>query len=156
MVVQESLQLLFKLVMRKSVLLFYLLAVVSCNGSFGDAPEIAIEQVGPTSVVQFKDSIYMRISFYDPNGDLGENLVDENNLFVVDNRLDLTHEYRISNMVPGGAQVPIQGELEWTIGGLFLTNTSNQPEDVTYTIYVIDRAGNQSNILTTDPIEILP
>lgn len=116
-------------------------------------PQIALEQVGPDAVVALEDSIYMRISFYDKDGDLGENFTDDKNLFVIDSRLNLAHEYRISSIVPGGAEVPIQGELEWTIPSVYITN-GNASQKVSYSIYVVDRAGNQSNILETQQITI--
>jgi hypothetical protein len=119
-------------------------------------PEIQLEELGPEHIVALEYSIYMRISFFESDGDLGENLTSENNLFVVDERLELAHEFRISNMVPGGAEVPIQGELEWAIPSVFLTNSNGESEFVTYRIYVVDRAGNKSNTITTAPITILP
>jgi len=131
------------------------LTLLSCEDTVlpSSIPEIALIEVGPETVVQYNDSIYMRISFYDGNGDLGENLTSDNNLFVIDNRLGLAHEFRISAIVPGGAEVPIQGELEWTIPSVYLTGT-DPSETVTYSIYVIDREGNQSNTLITSPITI--
>lgn len=133
------------------------LFLVSCETPSGSTvPKIALEELGPTTIVALEDSIYMRISFFDGNGDLGENLTSEKNLFVVDERLELAHEFRISNMVPGGAEVPIQGSLEWTIPSVFLTNSLGETEEVTYRIYVIDRAGNQSNTIVTNPITIQP
>jgi len=131
-----------------SILLFLL----SCNQN-KYVPQIALEEVGPDTVVALEDSIYMRISFYDKDGDLGENFTDDKNLFVIDSRLNLAHEYRISNIVPGGAEVPIQGELEWTIPSVYIAN-GNTSQKVSYSIYVVDRAGNQSNILETQEIRI--
>lgn len=133
-------------------LLFLGLAVASCNRN-KYAPQITLEEVGPEQVVALEDSIYMRISFYDMDGDLGENFTDDKNLFVVDQRLNLAHEFRISNIVPGGADVPIQGFLEWTIPSVYITN-GNASQKVNYSIYVVDRAGNQSNILETPTITI--
>ena len=133
-------------------LLFLGLAVASCDRN-KYAPQITLEEVGPEQVVALEDSIYMRISFYDMDGDLGENFTDDKNLFVVDQRLNLAHEFRISNIVPGGTDVPIQGFLEWTIPSVYITN-GNASQKVNYSIYVVDRAGNQSNILETPTITI--
>jgi hypothetical protein len=138
---------------RHSVLiLFLVLFVASCDRN-KYAPQITLEEVGPEEVVALEDSIYMRIGFYDKDGDLGENFTDDKNLFVVDQRLNLAHEFRISNIVPGGADVPIQGFLEWTIPSVYITN-GNASQKVNYSIYVIDRAGHQSNILETPTITI--
>ena len=56
-------------------------------------------------------------------------------------------------IVPGGAEVPIQGSLEWTIPSIYITN-GNASQKVSYSIYVVDRAGNQSNTLETPQITI--
>jgi len=131
--------------------------LTSCEKqNFDEAPEIALEEIGPEQIIAIKDSIYMRISFYDANGDLGENMTNDRHLFVVDERLELAHEFRISAIVPGGAEVPIQGELEWVIPSVFITNTAGEPEDVTYRIYLFDREGNKSNTITTPAISIVP
>ena len=115
--------------------------------------KLPLEEIGPDQVVALEDSIYMRIGFYDKDGDLGENFTDDRNLFVLDHRLNLAHEFRISNIVPGGAEVPIQGSLEWTIPSIYITN-GNASQKVSYSIYVVDRAGNQSNTLETPQITI--
>lgn len=140
--------------MRKLIVFFWALAAASCNGYKSNPPEINLEEVSPGTIQEYKDSIYMRISFYDKDGDLGENFTDDPNLFVIDNRLGLAHEFRISNIVPGGAEVSIQGELEWTINSVYVTGSENS-ETVDYDIYVVDRAGNQSNVLVTPAITIV-
>lgn len=140
--------------MRKLIVFFLALAAASCNGNKSYPPEINLEEVSPGTIQEYKDSIYMRISFYDKDGDLGENFTDDPNLFVIDNRLGLAHEFRISNIVPGGAEVSIQGELEWTINSVYITGSENS-ETVDYDIYVVDRAGNHSNVLVTPSITIV-
>ena len=136
---------------------FFLILTLTMLASSCDrnkyVPQLTLEEVGPNQVVALEDSIYMRIGFYDKDGDLGENFTDDRNLFVVDHRLNLAHEFRISNIVPGGAEVPIHGELEWTIPSVYITN-GNATQKVSYSIYVVDRAGNQSNTLETPEITI--
>ena len=75
--------------MRKSILFSLAVLAVSCGRNRTHAPEISLEEVSPGTVQEYQDSIYMRISFYDKDGDLGENFTDDPNLFVVDNRLGL-------------------------------------------------------------------
>lgn len=142
----------------RALLLIAFLALASCTGEILEdpAPVIQLEAAGPSTVVELRDSIYMRISFYDADGDLGENLTNENNLFVVDTRLNLAHEFRISQLVPGGAAVPIQGELEWTLPGVYRLDENLASEEVVYEIYLVDRAGHQSNTLTTPAFTIVP
>ena len=136
---------------------FYILmplVLAACGQGSSEAPQISLEEVGPGTIREYQDSIYMRISFYDKDGDLGENFTDDPNLFVLDNRLGIAHEFRISNIVPGGAEVSIQGELEWTINSVYITGNESS-ETVDYDIYMVDRAGNQSNILTTPSITVV-
>jgi len=140
--------------MRQQILLLLITLFASSCDRNKYVPQITLEEVGPDQVVALEDSIYMRIGFYDKDGDLGENFTDDKNLFVVDQRLNLSHEFRISNIVPGGADVPIQGFLEWTIPSVYITN-GNASQIVIYSIYVVDRAGNQSNILETPTITII-
>ena len=139
--------------MRQQILLLLITLFASSCDRNKYVPQITLEEVGPDQVVALEDSIYMRIGFYDKDGDLGENFTDDRNLFVVDHRLNLAHEFRISNIVPGGAEVPIQGSLEWTIPSVYITN-GNATQKVSYSIYVVDRAGNQSNTLETPEITI--
>lgn len=140
--------------MKKVFYILIPLVLGACGGGRSEAPQISLEEVGPGSIAEYQDSIYMRISFYDKDGDLGENFTDDPNLFVIDNRLGIAHEFRISNIVPGGAEVSIQGELEWTINGVYITD-NEASQIVDYDIYVVDRAGNQSNILTTPGISVV-
>ena len=142
----------------RALLLLAFPALASCTGEMMEdsSPVIQLEAAGPSTVVELRDSIYMRISFYDADGDLGENLTNENNLFVVDTRLNLAHEFRISQLVPGSATVPIQGELEWTLPGVYRLDENLASEEVVYEIYLVDRAGNPSNTLTTPAFTIVP
>jgi hypothetical protein len=121
---------------------------------FGASPEIAMIKYGPDTVRQFVDSIYFSISYNDGDGDLGENDTDADNLIVTDTRIGVKHTFRIKQLVPGGAQVPIKGTLNFSIPNTFLTGSSNQ-EELSYSIYVKDRAGHQSNVLTAGPIVVL-
>lgn len=140
--------------MKKVFYIVMPLLLAACGRGSSEAPQISLEEVGPGTITEYQDSIYMRISFYDKDGDLGENFTDDPNLFVLDNRLGIAHEFRISNIVPGGAEVSIQGELEWTINSVYITG-SESSEVVDYDIYVVDRVGNQSNILTTPGITVV-
>lgn len=127
----------------------------SCREALGkNDPVIALLEVGPTTIVEYKDSVYIKLSFYDANGDLGENFTDDDNLFVVDDRLGVAHAYRISNLVPGGANVAIQGELVCLIPSVFMTG-NGPSENLSYTIYVIDRAGHHSNEVNTGPLTVV-
>ncbi len=70
-----------------------------------------------------------------------------------DARLQGTDGYHIPPLAPEDADVPIQGELEVELNALFLLGNSGQ-EETSYTMYVVDRAGNRSNEFTTGMITI--
>lgn len=136
-------------------LLMVMALSISCREALGkNDPVIALLEVGPKTIIETKDSVYIRLSFYDANGDLGENFTNEDNLFAVDDRMGIAHAYRIANLVPGGANVAIQGELEFLIPSVFLTG-SGPTEELSYTIYVVDRAGHHSNEVNTGVLMVV-
>ncbi len=132
-----------------------LIAVIGCKEEFpfGSEPIITLQNYGPNAVVEFTDSIYFQIGFEDGDGDLGENNTDDHNLIVEDNRNGIKYTYRISELVPGGANVPIKGVLRFSINNTFIIG-NGPTEEVTYSIHVLDRAGHTSNTVTTGPIII--
>lgn len=141
--------------MRKLLILFAIVALWSCSKDepFDDVPTLELVSIGPKSVVQFEDSVVISLAYEDGNGDLGGFPADSVNLFVVDNRIGVPFEFRIQELVPGGAEVPIQGTLNVTIQNLYITGTGTQ-ESVTFDIYAYDRAGNKSNVVKTPAIVV--
>lgn len=119
-----------------------------------DTPSISLVSVGPSTVIELQDSIQFVIAYEDGDGDLGENSPDVKNLFLTDNRIDLEYSFRIKELVPNGAEVPIKGELVLTLPNTVITDGSTE-QQVSYTIYVKDRAGHQSNSLTAGPITVV-
>lgn len=142
-------------------LLFFLLClgvVSACKKKEGDdltnpLPEILDVVVAPTSVVEFQDSIVFRIAYTDGDGDLGENAPNAANLFVVDNRINVTESFRIRELAPDGADIPITGNLRVVLRNTGITDNSNS-QTVNYTIYLRDRAGNESNRFVTSDITV--
>ncbi len=111
-----------------------------------------------------QDSMRIFFSFTDGDGDLGNALDDrteENrDLFVIDTRSDqVLDRFHMPYVPPKGAANGIQGTGEIV---LFTTccNPGCQPEpgvtdEVVFEIYVIDRAGNESNRIQTDPVTLI-
>lgn len=125
--------------------------LISCSkdeDQISEVPSLELISIGPSSVVQFEDSVVIRLSYEDGNGDLGGFPADSVNLFVVDTRNGVPFEFRIQELVPGGAEVPIKGTLNVTLQNLFLTGSGSQ-ENATFNIYAYDRAGNKSNVVKT-------
>ena len=102
---------------------------------------------------EYTDSVTVTIKYNDGDGDLGENSTTAKNCFVTDNRIGITYQYRIQQLAPDGANIPIEGNLNIELGGQGITDSSNQ-QSVSYTIYIVDRAGHQSNSITTSAITI--
>ncbi len=116
-------------------------------------PQILSVTVNPTSVVEFEDEITFSVEYRDGDGDLGENNPDITNLFVIDNRVGITEAFRVSQLAPDGANVPITGTLQVVLPSTGITDNSTS-QTVNYTIYMVDRAGNESNRVTTQDITV--
>lgn len=116
-------------------------------------PSIKLLTVSPTQVVEYQDSIVFTIEYSDGDGDLGENDANVKNLFLTDLRNDVTYEYRIQQLAPDNANIPIQGQLDVKLPHTAILG-SNGTETVKYQIYVTDRSGNTSNTITTGDITI--
>ena len=117
-----------------------------------DVPTIELESVSSTNVLE-GDPITFKVKYTDGNGDLGENNPDAHNLFLTDNRVNVTYEYRIQELAPSGSTLIIRGHLNVELNSTAITDGSNS-QTVTYSIYVVDRAGNQSNTVTSSAITI--
>lgn len=117
-----------------------------------DIPSIELVSVSSNNIAE-GDPLTFRIKYTDGDGDLGENSADAHNLFLTDNRVGVTYEYRIQELAPSGTSLIIRGNLDVVLNTTAITNGSNS-QNVTYSIYVKDRAGNQSNTVTTSDITI--
>ena len=140
-----------------SILFVTIVLISSCKKedpvSFDPTPKIEYIGISPTVANEYTDSVTVTIKYNDGDGDLGENATGVKNCFVTDNRIGITYQYRIQQLAPDGASIPIEGNLNIELGGQGITDNSNQ-QSVSYTIYVVDRAGHQSNSVTTSAISI--
>ena len=136
----------------------YLCAIVllfSCEKEqvISDTPIIEFKSISPATVQEYSDDIIITISYSDGNGDLGENNPDIHNLFVEDNRNGIVYQFRIPHLAPDNNSIAIEGDFNITINGSGITDESSS-QQVNYSIYVKDRAGNKSNTITTSNITI--
>lgn len=143
--------------MKKSYAALLLIAVALCScqkdsAIDSDIPAIELVSVSSTSISE-GDPLTFRISYTDGDGDLGENNADAHNLFLTDNRVGVTYEYRIKELAPTGSSLIIRGNLDVVLNTTAITNGSSS-QTVSYSIYIKDRAGNQSNTVTTSEITI--
>jgi hypothetical protein len=141
--------------MRKLIYILVGVLLLSCEKEevMSDTPIIDFISISPTTVQEYTDDIIITISYTDGDGDLGENNPDINNLFVEDNRNGIEYKFRIPELSPSGSTITIEGNFNIKINGSGITNSSTS-QQVNYAIYVKDRAGNKSNIITTSSITI--
>jgi hypothetical protein len=116
-------------------------------------PSIELKSATPTSVTEFSDPLTFTFSYKDGDGDLGENNPDVKNLFLKDNRIGITYQYRIQQLAPTNSNIAIQGTLNVQLDNVSITDQSTS-QQATFSIYVVDRAGHQSNTVTSLPITI--
>jgi len=141
--------------MKNIIYLFAIVLLFSCEKEqlISDTPIIEFKSISPTTVQEYSDDIIITISYSDGNGDLGENNPDIHNLFVEDNRNGIVYQFRIPQLSPDNNSIAIEGDFNITINGSGITNESSS-QQVNYTIYVTDRAGNKSNSISTSSITI--
>lgn len=141
----------------KSCLFLLLLFVISCKKDdkkeYASEPAIEFINISPGELTEGSDHIVISFKYTDGNGDLGENNSTAKNLFVTDNRLGITYSFRIQQLAPDGSSIPITGTLNTDIGTVFITDNTQQ-QTANFSLYIVDRAGNQSNTITTSAITI--
>jgi hypothetical protein len=123
------------------------------SSEMSSVPEIEMVSVTPLQPKEYSDSIVFTIRYKDGDGDLGENDPDVKNLFLTDNRIGITHQYRIQQLAPSGATIAIEGNLNVVLNNLVITDSS-ATQNANFSIYVKDRAGNKSNVITSPTITI--
>lgn len=142
--------------MKKLLALLAFFSLLSCSDDVlpDESPSLELVSIGPSQVVELQDSIHIVVRYEDGDGDLGENSPDAKNLYLRDERIDLVYQYRIKELVPNGAEVAISGTLVLELPNTVITNGSSS-EQVTYTIWVKDRAGHESNRITAGPLTVV-
>ena len=123
------------------------------DDEIGLAPEIEFLSIEPAVVKEYQDSITVTIKYTDGDGDLGENQAEVRNLFMTDNRNQITYEFRVSELAPAGSSITIQGNLSVGLKNTAITDGSDA-QSVNYSIYMVDRAGNRSNTVTTSSVMV--
>ena len=145
-----------KKILKKYFLLIGLFAfLASCKKvekTYSATPEINLVSISSTSVAE-GDPVTFVVSYVDGDGDLGENNANVYNLFLTDTRVNVTYKYRIKQLAPDNSHIIIKGNLDVLLNSTAITDGSNS-QTVIYTMYVVDRAGHQSNTVTSSAITI--
>jgi hypothetical protein len=159
----------------RPTLLFLLLMVfltTACVNppEFPNEPVLTFEALNKAEIYQFTngplDSLQIHFSFTDGDGDLSQIDSDSIDVFLTDSRLGLQTPFRLPLIPPEGTGNGISGDifinLINTTGVCCIFNNRlcaedpNYPVDtLSYSIQIKDRAGNFSNIIRTDQIQIL-
>lgn len=119
-----------------------------------NVPEIKLVEVSPTQIREYKDKIVFNVYYKDGDGDIGENADGVKNLFVTDSRNQITYQFRVKQLSPSGAGVAIEGNLMVELNNAAILDGSSS-QAVEYSLYLKDRAGNSSNIITTSGLSVI-
>ncbi len=156
------------------VALMTLFLVLSCTKppDYPNEPVIEFLSMTKNTMVQGRsiddDFLRMTISFTDGDGDLGSNNnEDTTKVYIADTRRDIPDIQPISiPMVPElGTGNGISGEATFVVNTsccIYPIPASNcEPlagfptDTIFYEIYIVDRAGNKSNVVRADPVILL-
>jgi len=116
-------------------------------------PVIELVSVSSFNINEF-DDLTLEVKYIDGDGDLGSSDADVKSVFVTDSRNDIVHEYHLQPLAPLDETLTIEGELNIVVSNIILLDDTNSSETAEFTIQLIDRAGNESNLVSTDNIII--
>jgi hypothetical protein len=151
-------------------ILFTLLSVFSCviAPDYPIEPVLTYSGISKNTIVQGvsnTDSLYISVEFTDGDGDLGNEDENKFNVFLIDKRTgNLQDKFITPYVPPAGASNGISGEMQilvYTTCCFFPDNIPpcesppQYPTDtIEYELYLVDRAGNESNHVDTESIVI--
>ncbi len=153
-----------KSILRFSILLTVILGWAGCEKEtrtegdpappVSEVPAITLGSMA-TDYNEF-DDVVLKVNYIDGDGDIGYANADSSVVFVTDNRDDILFTFHVPPLSPEGVEVPIQGTLNVVIENVVLLNQTGSSETVTFTVQMVDRAGNWSNNVTTPTLTINP
>ena len=120
-----------------------------------NAPEIKFASVSNAGPTAWTEELKISISYFDADGDLGENANGIENLFVSDSRNQIQYPYRIRKLLADDKQGSIKGLIELIIDYVPVINPNLPFEEVVYSVWVIDRKGLKSNTVETMKLKVL-
>lgn len=146
-----------------------LLGLSSCVNppDFPEEPVLTFESLSKSEMLQGdfnEDSLFVLLSFTDGDGDIGRPTTDSTrDIVVFDNRTGKVQErFKMPEVPEDGTGNGIEGEITIRLfntcclfPGTFppCSKVAQYPFDtITYDIYISDRAGHQSNTVTTTAV----
>jgi hypothetical protein len=142
------------------------LVYYSCNRApnFPDYPQIEFVSITPNRVHN-NDSVSVVFSFKDGNGDIGrashDSISSHADILLIDNRVSNpnlpkdTLPFWVPDITPFGKVKAVSGTMRVEVNGVF-QRPGHNPDTLTYTIVLKDRAGHRSNGVATSKVVILP
>lgn len=131
---------------------------ISADGELhSNIPKITLLETFPSSISSSTDSLTFVVEYFDGDGDLGFDEINEKTIFVVDIRNNEIRSFHLPTIAPqtlGG--VAIEGTLNIVLNKITLLDNSNAVETATFSIYIKDREGNSSNREISPEITIYP
>lgn len=142
----------------KKLVYISILLLFACSDEItqiGDPkPQITFISLSKQEVISFKEELEIAINYVDGDGDLGSPDADSLDIYVKDSRLKDFDRYHLKPLAPLNSNVRIQGQLNIKLKTLFVLS-SLPNERTNFEVYIKDRAGNKSNIITTPFVNII-
>lgn len=137
-------------------LAFFLLLLYACKKEelISSTPSINFVSISPNPAVKYQDTVTIAIEITDGDGDMGENTADVKNVFVTDDRNNVVSGFRLSQLTPDGSNIIVRAPVNIHLPPQAFVDDSHSSEVATYSVYVVDRAGHQSNIISTGQLTI--
>lgn len=146
---------------KKHLFLFTVLFTVMLSAcvkppEYSNVPNIAFVSVNKTAFDEaVNDSLKITIYFEDGDGDLGGTETDSLNMFIGDSR---AAPYYFGVKIPfiqlQGNHDDISGNIYYTYDPICLNDTA-AVDTFSYDIYIVDRAGNKSNVISTPEMTVI-
>jgi len=139
--------------------LFLVILVAACTRKpdFPVEPEITAANVSKSLVVSGVDSLVVSIDFRDGDGDIGlKNNESDVNAYLIDSRTGFALTYKIPYISSADNPQAISATVWFTIHPFSLNcrPTYTTFDTVSYEIYIVDRAGHESNRMSTPEVVI--
>jgi hypothetical protein len=117
------------------------------------APEISNLVISPNSIVEWVDSVKIRFDYKDLEGDIGEEDPNIKTLEIKDSRLEESDFYHIQPLTPTDKVYSSQGTLTVKLNSMFRLGNAAF-EKFTFTVSLRDKAGNKSNVIRSDTLQV--
>lgn len=142
----------------KSVLLLFIVVLIgSCKKPPQLPPEPKILDVGFDKMqITAGEELVVGIDFEDGDGDLGEeDTSSASNAYLIDSRYGFTYPYKIPVLNTSGVPQAISGTV-WIKHPMSCDPVppNRTLDTVSFEVYVVDRAGNESNHFQTEEVII--